>query len=189
MTVEPLEILKREHAVILRVVALLEADIARLDRGLEFDMALARWAVGFFERFVHACHHAKEETALFPVLEQRGIPRHGGPIGVMRREHEEGRECVHRMARAAGERDERAFSAAASRYCALLRQHISKENDVLFEIARMRLGPADAGALVQAFERVEREKGGLELHQRLHAELERWEQEAAGERPHAHAQP
>jgi hemerythrin-like domain-containing protein len=177
MSVEPVEILKREHVVILRVVDLLERELARLERGLGFDMAFARWTVDFFERFTDACHHGKEEAALFPLLEQRGIPRSGGPIAVMLAEHEEGRECVRRMARGVQQRDEQALAEAAARYCALLRQHISKENDVLFELAGLRLHPADAVELAEAFERIERERGGHPLHRTLLEELERWEHE------------
>ena len=51
----------------------------------------------FFRLFADQCHHGKEEELLFPLLEQKGIPRTGGPIGVTLHEHEEGRALVRQM--------------------------------------------------------------------------------------------
>lgn len=52
----------------------------------------------FFTVFVDKCHHGKEEEELlFPAMEQAGVARDRGPIGVMLREHELGRECVRKM--------------------------------------------------------------------------------------------
>jgi len=42
-------------------------------------------------------HHAKEEVFLFPSLESHGMPREGGPTGVMFVEHEIGRQLVREM--------------------------------------------------------------------------------------------
>jgi hypothetical protein len=46
---------------------------------------------------------------------------------------------------------------------------------VLFPIAHTRLGATDSSALAERFEQIERERGGAELHERLHRELETWE--------------
>mgnify|MGYP000753666721 CR=1 FL=1 len=40
-------------------------------------------AVDFFRMFADRCHHAKEENHLFPAMEAKGMPREGGPTGVM----------------------------------------------------------------------------------------------------------
>jgi hemerythrin-like domain-containing protein len=70
------------------------------------------------------------------------------------------------------------FGAAASEYAALLRSHIAKENDVLLRFAESRITAGDAVELASAFERIEREKGGHELHHRFHRELKAWEQKS-----------
>jgi hemerythrin-like domain-containing protein len=175
---EPLEALRQEHAVIERVLGVLEGVVRKQVEGTPSGGSAARWCVEFFQRFADACHHAKEETALFPLLEARGVPRAGGPIGVMLHEHDVARALVRRMADALGAADPGAFAAAASDYRALLRQHIAKENDVLFRIAEARISPDDAAELVRAFERIELERGGHELHYRFHRELEEWERKA-----------
>ena len=46
----------------------------------------------FFATFVDRCHHGKEEELLFPALEQVGVSREGGPVGVMLNEHQQGRD-------------------------------------------------------------------------------------------------
>ena len=51
----------------------------------------------FFTVFVDKCHHGKEEELLFPALEQIGVERDKGPIGVMLKEHQQGREYVQKM--------------------------------------------------------------------------------------------
>jgi hemerythrin-like domain-containing protein len=180
MGAEPLEMLRGEHAVIERVLALLEREVRGQVEGAPPIASPARWCVEFLQRFADACHHAKEESALFPLLEAHGLPRGGGPIGVMLHEHDLGRALVRRMADALACADAGAFAAAASEYAALLRQHIAKENDVLFRLAESRISPDDAIALAQAFERIEREKGGHDLHHRFHRELEEWERKMLG---------
>ena len=92
------EVLKQEHRVIENVLDALE----RLAKAAETS-ALAEWekAIDFARNFADKCHHLKEENLLFPALEERGIPREGGPIGMMLAEHEEGRGYVRAMAAAA----------------------------------------------------------------------------------------
>ena len=60
-----------------------------------------------------------------------GVPSEGGPIGVMLEEHTQGRVLVQAMA-AAGPAER---PAVARRYIRLLRDHIEKENGVLFPLA------------------------------------------------------
>jgi hemerythrin-like domain-containing protein len=164
--------LDHDHAVIEEVLALLAYAVRNADDERAF--AFGPWALDFFRRFADACHHAKEEQALFPLLESRGIPRQGGPIGVMLVEHAEGRRLLADAERALAARDRPAFDASAGAYCGLLRAHISKERDVLFPMGARKLTANDDDALVERFAAIERAAGGAELHERLHAELERW---------------
>jgi len=94
----PTETLKHEHQVILLALQGAEREADRLAEG--FDLVSARVAqmVDFFRNFTDKCHHAKEEQHLFPRLEERGLPRTGGPIGVMLHEHEVGRAHVSAVA-------------------------------------------------------------------------------------------
>lgn len=89
-------------------------------------------------------HFALEERALFPVLE-RHIGRTHGPLGVMDREHAAFRELLQDLAGSL-----RSATAAQSQQHAhaiinLLRDHIAKEDEVLFPMAASLLsGDEDA---------------------------------------------
>ena len=95
---QPTELLKCEHETILRVIGVLNRLVARCQQGQSFDEIPLRKCVEFFRLFADACHHAKEEDLLFPLLEAKGIPREGGPIGVMLHEHQLARQHTRAMA-------------------------------------------------------------------------------------------
>lgn len=143
----PTDLLRDEHRVILRALAVLETSAARAEAAMTpaWD-ELVEWLKAFADR----THHAKEEHALFPAMAAAGVPTEGGPIGVMLAEHTEGRALIHTMS--TGATAERA--EAARRYVALLRQHIDKENDVLFGIAEAVLDGPSMAALAREFERI-----------------------------------
>jgi hemerythrin-like domain-containing protein len=65
------------------------------------------------------------------------------------------------------------WADAARSYAALLRQHIDKENNVLFMMAENILSAAEQAELVAAFEKVEEEKMGAGTHERLHALMDK----------------
>jgi hemerythrin-like domain-containing protein len=165
--------LDHDHRAIEEVIDLLAKTVR--DANDERAFALGAWALDFFRHFADACHHTKEEQALFPLLEERGIPKRGGPIGMMLLEHSESRQLLADLQAALVARDRPRFDASAGTYCALLRAHISKERGVLFPMGARLLAPADDDALTERFAAIERGAGGAALRARLHAELARWQ--------------
>lgn len=153
---KPCQILVDEHDVIVSVIEAVEAVLKQADnRSLDGDFF--RKACDFFTSFADACHHGKEEVYLFPLLESRGIPRQGGPIGCMLHDHDEGRSHI-RTARDALRSVEEGDQAASEvvrvlfgRYCELLRQHIQKENQVLFVVGDQVMTEADKDLLIKKF--------------------------------------
>ena len=172
-------ILRQEHDAILRMLEVAEAVARQLDRGEDVPAETLAGLLECFRLFADRCHHGKEEDLLFPLLEKKGLPRAGGPIGVMLGEHEDGRAFVGQMAAAAadyGKSDStarRRWAEAARGYTDLLRQHIHKENNVLFMVAESLLTDAEQAELARAFEKVEEEKLGPGTHERLHALMDR----------------
>ena len=79
------------------------------------------------------------------MLEAAGIPVNGGPIAVMLEEHEMGRRwlgIVRNNLPAAKSGSPEACASirmALAEYTGLLRRHIWKEDNVLFEMAKARL--------------------------------------------------
>jgi hemerythrin-like domain-containing protein len=122
----PTDVLRDEHRVILSALDLLETAASR-------TAVPAGWwedVIGWLRSFADRNHHAKEEEALFPALIKAGVPSGGGPVDVMLEEHAQGRALIAAMADEAGRRPE-----TARAYVRLLRDHIDKENGVLFPLA------------------------------------------------------
>ena len=167
-------ILRKEHEAILRMLDVAEEVSRRLDRGEPVAPETLAGLLEFFKLFADQCHHGKEEDLLFPALERKGMPRHGGPLAVMLAEHDQGRAFVHEMTEAAKAYPQdpaaaRRWLQASAGYQALLREHIHKENDILFVMAERMLSAAEQAELAAAFERAEEEKMGRGTHERLHA--------------------
>ncbi|MDP2857785.1 MAG: hemerythrin domain-containing protein [Bacillota bacterium] len=177
------EVLKTEHRAIERMLAVLETAAQRLEQGQRVRPDMLREAVDFVRNFADRCHHSKEEENLFPRLEARGVPREGGPIAVMLSEHEQGRAHVGAMAGAIDAYEGGDESAAltiaenARAYVELLREHIMKEDNVLFARADRVLSPADQQELEQRFEQIETEVMGPGVHERYHRLLDDLERE------------
>lgn len=93
-------------------------------------------------------------------------------------EHDQGRAYIRAMAeslaglRVGNEEAHPAFARAALGYARLLREHIAKENNVLFAMAERRLPPEEHARLADAFARIERERIGEGVHEQFHALLE-----------------
>jgi hemerythrin-like domain-containing protein len=171
----PSAVLRAEHQTILRVVRILGSLMDRYERTGDFpDESLAR-CVEFFRLFADACHHAKEEGMLFPVLEMRGIPREGGPIGVMLYEHQVARGLTRDMGEALAAAQGREsgahqkFLRAARQYHDLLTQHIFKEDNVLFHMGDRVMTADDQATLANEF----CQSGCRMLEGRRHEELEK----------------
>lgn len=128
----------------------------------------------FFITFVDQCHHSKEEEQLFPALEEVGVSREGGPVGVMLKEHQQGRDLVAKMKAAVrqyenGDKDAaQKFTQHANDYIALLDFHIDKENNVLFPMAIKHLSRSKLENLKKEFNRIETDKIGPGKHEAFH---------------------
>jgi hemerythrin-like domain-containing protein len=179
------ERLKAEHDLIERGLALLERAVARLESGQSLPEGFPQWAARFFQQFADQCHHAKEEDVFFPVLKQRGIPEQGGPLGVMLYEHGQGRDCVGRMRQASQAQpfDAHTFADAARQYIPLLRQHIFKENNVLFRMAEQVMSEADDADVTGRYSQVEQERGLTDLHMGFASDVALWERAFGGGQP------
>jgi len=176
---KPTQILRDEHRLIERVLTVLEGLSQRPVAG-----SLGEWkkAVDFFRHFADACHHFKEEKVLFPAMEEHGVPGDGGPIGMMLMEHEEGRSFVRAMLAAISLIESKQEAATGSllkgaeAYIRLLREHIQKEDEILFPMADGVIPEDEQRQLVKRFETYEAEEMGAGVHEKylqVAQELER----------------
>jgi len=160
------KILRQEHEVILRILDVTEKNAQALEAGAEVPAEVLSNTIEFLRLYADRQHHGKEEDLLFPEMEKKGMPREGGPIGMMLIEHKFGRGHIARMAEAAeayqsGDREAAAqWADAALDYVALLREHIAKENNILFVMAERMLSPDDQQRLAAEFDGVDKNKMG-----------------------------
>lgn len=93
-------------------------------------------------------------------------------------EHEQGRNLVAKLKAAVADykSDDNANASSLrliiNEYVALLSQHISKENTVLFPMADAKLDSKKDNELFEAFEQLERERIGVGKHDEFHALLD-----------------
>lgn len=164
--------LEGEHRVIERVLDALENISGRMMRGGEVPVETLTKMIVFSQTFVDRCHHGKEESCLFPCLEKRGIPREGGPIEVMLYEHQVGRDLVGKIQAELVKHEEtrtdaKEISRLCSEYVSHLRQHISKEEGILFRMGDGVMSAEDHESSLSCYERTEEEKLGEGKHQEM----------------------
>jgi len=159
------QILRQEHEVILGVLDATEKTANAIESGSTVPAEVLQGTVDFLRRFADAQHHGKEEDHLFPKLRQ-SLPMAGGSVSMMLMEHQVGRSHIARMAAAAKSHAEGNLAAgaewadAALYYAALLREHIYKENNILFAMAEQVLTPCEQEQLASAFAEVDAQKIG-----------------------------
>ena len=169
----PTQILMEEHDLILQALEALGKRLNRMaDEPTPADRVYLEKAVAFLRGFADTCHHGKEESLLFKRMGERGFPAHAGPIAVMLSEHNSGRAFIRGVADAAARIGSDPKAGAAIRhhgfgYIELLRNHIAKENQVLFPMADRTLSAEDQHDLTHAFERFEAQETGAGVHERM----------------------
>ncbi len=178
------EVLKEEHQVILRVIASLERGADLLECGNAVRPGFFADVARFIRGFADSCHHKKEEGVLFTAMEAHGMSSQAGPIAVMLAEHEQGRRYTRGLAEAARRLEDGDATARAEvihnahGYIELLRQHIAKEDNILFPMAEQVIPRAEHGSVLEGFEHVEHEETGPGVHEKYLALAEALEKES-----------
>ena len=164
-----IEDLRHDHDAINTAFLILDGMIERFQKNGDLDRVDSLSFIGFLKEFADKCHHGKEEGILFPELIKAGIPQEGGPIGVMLSEHVEGRRLIKEMEESVGQKpDLTKFINSAHQYESLLKNHIQKENNVLFPMADRTLDSNRMTKIYEAFEEHEEKVIGKGRHEQLH---------------------
>ena len=168
----PVDLLLEEHRLIERMLS--EVENRALAAGSKLPVEFVETALDFFAAFADGSHHYKEERVLFPMLEAAGMPVHGGPIAVMLQEHDLGRRCLAAVrnnldgAKSGSEAAASAIRVALTEYVELLRRHIWKEDNILFEMAKSRLtSDAEIAEMTRLFAEEARATGLRERYEAI----------------------
>lgn len=153
--------LEGDHVYILRLIDVME----HITRQPELLVEPVEEVTDLIRNFADGLHHAKEEKLLFPLMVSRGFSTTQGPIAVMLSDHEQGRAFVRQISEGIsryrqGDKSARAtVDQGMKGYIELLRNHIGKENNVLFRMADNVLNPDEQDQLLSQFTVIDQGKG------------------------------
>lgn len=150
--------LENDHINILRLIDVMEKMIMVKSNNIgHFENV-----VNVIKSFADNYHHSKEENLLFPLLVTKGFAKEQGPIAVMLHDHTEGRNFVKGMVEQLMSYKDGNAKALVELYenmhgyIVLLRNHIAKENNVLFRMADNALSEKEQLELLKEFAEVEK---------------------------------
>jgi hemerythrin-like domain-containing protein len=163
--------LMAEHAVILEVLRVAQAEADRVRQGFNLDENRVRNIVDFSRNFTDRCHHGKEERFYFPAAQISAGQRVYRFIDELTAEHAYGRSIMDEIDYLLGNDDRdvaRLIAERLSMYVSTLRRHIQREDTQLYQKSSAFLPDAEERALVVAFERLENVDLGIGFHERYY---------------------
>ena len=144
------QMLVEEHEWLERAIAVIEVEISKIENKQANGKRIAR-ALDFLNEIGDKMHNIKEERFLFPLMAERGVPIEGGPIAVMLYEHEKEREIIADLLQILQNPDwqdqGQTFIQKTLEYFQVRKEHIWKENDVLYPMANRVFSDQDHAQL------------------------------------------
>jgi hemerythrin-like domain-containing protein len=132
----------------------------RADVDYEYDPQDIEALLRVLQVFGDDYHQAKEESALFPVFTAACDPSQHAAVRHALFEHEQDRSLIEGMQDAVNRANVAQFAEYARRLAGILRNHISMEDDILFETIAGTLSAEDDERVIAEFEAFEREMQG-----------------------------
>jgi len=158
----PVTILKEEHRAIMKVIYLMHEQIELLENNKPVKVELLKNIVEFMRQFVEKTHHQKEETHLFPALEQSDAPLNECPLAAFKRDHESSLSLIADLERMLPLCDKNEASIH-EKLIETLRElkdiytrHTVKEENFIFPMAEKYLSQGTQKSLSAAFDKIDR---------------------------------
>ena len=145
------DLLVEDHKIILRAIDVLEQMAERVKNHQALEHDDVEILVRFLRSFADDYHQGKEESALFPEL-RRVLTAREGPVHRILFEHDQERSLVDGIEDALFTKKGPEFVQLAHRLIELMRDHVRKENDVLFTIVDRSLSAEQDQNVVAQFE-------------------------------------
>ena len=147
----PTEILRKEHEKVLKILDSLEKDIE------DKDIGSMKKEIAVLEKEFDKHSLNKEEKVLFPEIE-KFMPRDGGPTGMMIIEHKDLTESIGNFNLAIKTKNLDKLEGVGNHIITLLREHINKENNMLFMMAEMHLDDKQKRIIIKKFKEIDLKK-------------------------------
>lgn len=146
------DLLIQEHKLILRTLDVLDSLTTSVDAGAPLDRGDVDKVLDFLRWFADAHHQVKEETILFPAIRAQAAAA-DPPVKHMMFEHDQDRQLIENLEKDVRSGRVTAFSSCVNRLSSTLRNHIYKEDALLFPDADALL---DERQDAEIFERLNR---------------------------------
>jgi hemerythrin-like domain-containing protein len=163
--------LLEENKMILGVAAAAQAEAEHIRRSTNVDQTPVRKILDFSRNFTDRCHHAKQQRYYFPAVLVYAGPRVRGLIDELEAEHAYGQSVLDEIDYLLTSPDlatARMIAERLSTYADLVRRHVRKENEQLYQKADTALPDSEERALLVGFERLEQIELGPDFHERYH---------------------
>jgi hemerythrin-like domain-containing protein len=170
------DLLFQDHIVILRALDILDRMGASFGKNEPVDPEDTRDVLRFLRIFADEHHQAKEESVLFPQLFAVPGLQHAS-LRHMLFEHDQERSLIEGLEDALKTKKGPDFRHYAHRLSGILRAHIDKENNILFEIAERSLSQEQHDRIAAEFEKFDL---GWENREELNDNLRRLERKYLG---------
>ena len=160
-----------EHQLILAYTRLLEGYIMALKEDPTRTVLSERLPdfIPFVREYADRYHHAKEEDILFKFMEKPGVLTHCNPIPQMNYEHEEGRKYIRGMLESLQQGDVNRALRFAHGWLELLREHITKEDSILYPMAEESIPESERVKISLQYENAEERLQGEMLEKKYQA--------------------
>ncbi|MBR9681990.1 MAG: hypothetical protein GOV00_04300 [Candidatus Altiarchaeota archaeon] len=153
------KMLSKEHENILKVVDALETELKQVEDGT-INKAFFKEVIDFVKNYADKFHHAKEEDILFKEFDK--CVKEGSvncnPIRQMIFEHITGREEIKIMEVGVRTKNKEDILAGARGYIQLIREHITKEDTVLYPMADEAMSDEVKASMLEKFKQVNTDK-------------------------------
>jgi hemerythrin-like domain-containing protein len=161
------ELLRQDHRVILRSLNVLQSMVDG-ENGERIDQDDATTLLRFLRMFADEHHHLKEEGVLFPEV-MRTSEAQGGPLRHLLFEHSQERSLVEGLEDALHIGKSSDFVVFANRLADRVRNHIQKEDGILFPIIEVLISSQLDEKVSSEFEKFQLNPGLLDDLRRLEA--------------------
>jgi len=178
---KPAEDLIHDHKAIEIMLRILTKISEHIKAHVEPELEELEKIIDFLRMFADKFHHGKEETIYFPELIEAGMSNENSPVGVMLFEHEVGRGYIKDMALTVetiknGDKSAvNKLTESIDGYVELMKNHIQKENNILFPLGDKLIPLEKQNALYKHFKVMEERLLGQDFQKYFHELLHQLE--------------